>query len=129
MSIEEKLNEHLSSVSNQIAGTIGLSIVELESGLALATLSNKKDFNLEVAAAYNAEVVKQKLKAMTALNLKGESIIEMQVYLTTQTHTIRFINPKYILYFAVDGTTSNVAMIKMVLNSVVPEIAKEITGL
>lgn len=129
MSIEEKLNGQLSSISNQIAGTIGLSIVELESGLALATLSNKKDFNLEVAAAYNAEVVKQKMKAMAALNLKGESITEMQIHLTTQTHTIRFINPKYILYFAVDASTSNVAMIKMVLNSVVPQIAETITGL
>ncbi len=116
-SIEKQFQDILQDISKQISGTIGISIVELESGMALSTLSNQPEFNLEIAAAYNAEVVKQKMKAMAALNLKNQEINEFIISLTSQIHIIRFINAKYILYFAVDSTTSNLALIKVVLNS------------
>lgn len=115
--MEEKLNTILAEVAHNIGGTIGISIVELESGMALATYSTQKEFNLDVAAAYNAEVVKQKMKAMTALNLKNQTISEFIIVLTTQTHLINIVNPKYILYFAYDSTVSNLAMAKAVLAS------------
>ena len=95
----------------------------------MAVYSTQKDFDLDVAAAYNAEVVKQKMKAMEALSLKDQAITEMVIYLTTQTHFIRFINQDYILYFAVDTTLSNVAMIKIVLNKEMPKINGLINGL
>lgn len=116
-SIEKQFQDILQDISKQISGTIGISIVELESGMALSTLSNQPEFNLEIAAAYNAEVVKQKMKAMAALNLKNQEINEFIISLTSQIHIIRFINAKYILYFAVDSTTSNLALTKVVLNS------------
>ena len=80
---ETQLNAVLSAVAKEITGTIGISVVELASGMALAAYSTRPDFDLNVAAAYNAEVVKQKMKAMAALNLKGESIAEMIITLTT----------------------------------------------
>ena len=48
---------------------------------------------------------------------KNQEINEFIISLTSQIHIIRFINAKYILYFAVDSTTSNLALIKVVLNS------------
>ena len=128
-SIEKQINTILGSIASQISGTIGLSVVELTTGLPLAVYSTQKDFDLDVAAAYNAEVVKQKMKAMEALSLKDQAITEMVIYLTTQTHFIRFINQDYILYFAVDTTLSNVAMIKIVLNKEMPKINGLINGL
>jgi UDP-N-acetylmuramoylalanine-D-glutamate ligase len=84
---------------------------------------------LNVAAAYNAEVVKQKLKAMQALNLKNEAITDMIITLTTQVHFIRFVGSKYIIYFAADSTSSNMGMIKTVLNANAPKIQAIIDSL
>lgn len=128
-SIEKQFNTVLEDIAKQVSGTIGISVVELESGMALATLSNQAGFDLEIAAAYNAEVVKQKMKAMAALNLKGQEITDFIITLTSQIHIIRFINSKYILYFAVDSTTSNLAMTKVVLNSCSARIKSLIEGL
>jgi predicted regulator of Ras-like GTPase activity (Roadblock/LC7/MglB family) len=119
---EAQLNALLVEITKEITGTIGISVVDLSSGMALATYSTRTDFDLNVAAAYNAEVIKQKMKAMAALNLKNETITEMIITLTTQIHFIRFINAKYILYFAVDSSTSNMGMVKTVLSSAVPKL-------
>lgn len=126
---ETQLNAVLSAVAKEITGTIGISVVELSSGMALAAYSTRPDFDLNVAAAYNAEVVKQKMKAMAALNLKGESITDMIITLTTQIHFIKFVNAKYIVYFAVDTTASNMAMAKAVLGNATPKIQEIIESL
>ena len=126
---ETQLNAILTGVAKEITGTIGISIVELASGMALAAYSTRPDFDLNVAAAYNAEVVKQKMKAMVALNLKGETITDMIITLTTQIHFIKFINLKYIVYFAVDSTSSNMAMSKAVLNNATPKMQEIIESL
>jgi hypothetical protein len=97
--------------------------------MALAALSNQAGFDLEIAAAYNAEVVKQKMKAMAALNLKGQEITDFIITLTSQIHSIRSINSKYILYCAVDSTSSNLAMTKVVLNNSSSKIKSLIEGL
>ena len=126
---ETQLNAVLSGVAKEITGTIGISVVEIASGMALAAYSTRPDFDLNVAAAYNAEVVKQKMKAMAALNLKGESITDMIITLTTQIHFIKFVNAKYIVYFAVDTTSSNMAMAKAVLGNATPKIQEIIESL
>jgi len=119
---EAQLKNLLESTAKEISGSIGISVVEVASGMALASYSVKPDFDLNVAAAYNAEVVKQKLKAMQALNLKNETITDMIITLTSQVHFIRFINTKYIIYFAADSTTSNMGMVKTVLNAAAPKM-------
>ena len=126
---ETQLNAVLAGVAKEITGTIGISVVEISTGMALAAYSTRPDFDLNVAAAYNAEVVKQKMKAMVALNLKGESITDMIITLTTQIHFIKFVNAKYIVYFAVDTTSSNMAMAKAVLGNATPKIQEIIESL
>ena len=121
-SLEQNLQNVLENISKQIAGTIGLSIVELDSGFALASLSNQKGFDLDIAAAYNAEVVKQKFKAMEALSLENQDISDMTITLTSQVHIIKIINSKYMMYFAVDSTSSNLAMTKIILNNSIGKI-------
>ncbi len=126
---ESQLNAILQGIAKEISGTIGISVVELASGMALSAYSTRPDFDLNVAAAYNAEVVKQKLKAMAALNLKGETIADMIITLTTQIHFIKFVNPKYIIYFAGDSASSNMAMMKVVLGNATPKLQEVIDTL
>nr|GFC19429.1 hypothetical protein [Tanacetum cinerariifolium] len=52
----------------KLAAVLGL--VDISSGMSLASHSNS-GINPETAAAYNTEVVKQKLKAMSALKLQA----------------------------------------------------------
>lgn len=115
-SLEKQFQTILTSVAEQISGTIGISIIELESGMSLSTLSVAKGLDLEVAAAYNAEVVKQKLKAIKALALVDQEINDFTISLTSQVHIIRFIDARFIMYFAVNGTAVNLAMTKIILN-------------
>lgn len=128
-SLEKQLQNSLENLAKQISGTIGISVIELESGMALQAISKVKDFDLDVAAAYNAEVVKQKMKAMEALNLKGQSISDFIITLTSQIHIIRFVNEQYIIYFAVDSSASNLAMIKVALSKTSEEIKGLIAGI
>ena len=124
-SIEKQLHDVLETITKEINGSIGASIVEVQSGMALASLALQKGFDLEVAAAYNAEVVKQKQKAMEALNLKNQSLSDFVITLTSQIHMIDFVTPNFILYFAIDSATSNLAMSKMVVKKTLPRL-KEI---
>lgn len=128
-SLEKQLQNSLENLANQINGTIGVSVIELESGMALQAVSRAKGFDLDVAAAYNAEVVKQKVKAMEALNLKDQSIVDFIISLTSQIHIIRFINESYIMYFAADSKASNLAMIKVALNKTSEEVKSLIAGI
>ncbi|MDI9308725.1 MAG: hypothetical protein QM535_00815 [Limnohabitans sp.] len=126
-SIEKQLHDVLEQITKEISGSAGISVVDVQSGMALSSVSLQKGFDLDVAAAYNAEVVKQKQKAMDALNLKNQTLVDFVITLTTQIHLIDFITPNFILYFAVDGTTSNLAMIKMVIKKAMPRL-KEIVA-
>lgn len=119
---EQKLQQLLSQTAKEISGTIGISIVDIASGIALSTYSSVAGFDLNVAAAYNAEVVKQKFKAMQALGLKNEMVNEMIITLSSQTHVIKLINNEYMIYFAFDSSTSNMGLARTVLNSMLPKM-------
>ena len=113
--LEENLKETLESISNELGGTIGISIVELATGMSLAAISKKAGFDLGVAAAYNAEVVKQKMKAVAALKLKT-SPEEFVITFPDQIHLIRFISSTYILYYAGEST-SNLGLVRTVIKT------------
>ncbi len=114
--MESKLKEILSAINTEIAGAIGSSIFEINSGLSLASHSNRVGLDFSIVAAYNAEVVKQKKKALTALNFANEDIDEFVITLTSQIHVIKAINKDTYLYISVDSSISNIGMIKVVLN-------------
>lgn len=116
--LETSINKVLQTIASELTGTIGISIVEVATGMSLSALVVKPGFDLSVAAAYNAEVVKQKMKAIQALKLSGtEALQEMLITLTTQVHVIRFMGTKHILYFAGDASSANLGMIRSVINT------------
>ncbi|MBF9219630.1 roadblock/LC7 domain-containing protein [Hymenobacter ruricola] len=103
-------------VLDNLPGLVAVAVVDITSGMALASHSNSPNINPETAAAYNTEVVKQKQKAMSALKLTGENIEDILITLTNQLHLIKLAGNKFI-YLAVNARETNLAIAREVLRS------------
>lgn len=107
-------------------GFIAVAVTEIKSGISYYTNSVKKDFDPELAAAYNLEVVKAKLNAISALGLKESSIDDILITLTNQIHIIDVSeNNEYFIYLAVDSNKANLGMTKALLNKYKKDITKK----
>jgi len=115
MAMEKEINETFEQLSNDIPGCIAVSLVELDSGMTLAVRSNRPEFDLAVASAYNSELVKQKLKIIKALNLKT-NLEDMILTLGDQIHFIKVLSPTMFVYLAADRATANIAMVRTMVN-------------
>ena len=104
------------NIIDDLPQLIAVAIVEVSSGMCLASHSNSSTLNPETAAAYNTEVVKQKQKAMSALKLTGEKIDDILITLTNQLHLINLLDDgKKFIYLAVNSRDSNLAIARDVL--------------
>ena len=121
MATEKQYIDTLEKIHGDISGFIAASLVDLESGMTLATKTDRSDFDLTVASAYNSELVKQKLKIMRSLNLSG-SIEDMLIMLTDQIHLVKLIGSGTFLYLAVDKKQTNLAIVRTV-------VGKHVSGL
>lgn len=101
------IEQTISTIFNQVTGTLGVALVDHESGMALATRGS--GINLEVAAAGNMEVVRAKMRVMEALDIDGE-IEDILITLSSQLHIIRPVGSTLFLYLAIDRKTGNLAM-------------------
>ena len=112
MANEKSLMEAIAKIEGDVNGVIATAAVDLESGMTLAAKSNRADFDLTVASAYNSELVKQKLKIMRALNLRV-SMEDMLITLTDQYHLIRVLpGGDSFLYLAADRNSTNLAILR-----------------
>ena len=106
----------MQNIIDDLPQLIAVAIVEVSSGMCLASHSNSPTLNPETAAAYNTEVVKQKMKAMAALKLTGEKIDDILITLTNQLHRINLLDDgKKFIYLAVSSRDSNLAIARDVL--------------
>jgi hypothetical protein len=115
MATEKEIVGGLEKIQNELPGFIGASVVDLESGMTLATRSARPEFDLAAASAFNSEMVKMKLKTMRALNLKS-SLEDMLLTLSDQIHIIRMIGAGAFLYLAVDRSSANLAIVRNVVS-------------
>jgi len=121
MANEKVLMDVFGKIENDVTGVIATAVVDLESGMTLAAKSNRPEFDLAVASAYNSELVKQKMKIMRALNLKS-SLEDMLLTLTDQFHLIKFLpGGTSFLYLAADRSGTNLAILR---NSVGKHVAE-----
>jgi hypothetical protein len=105
------------NIINDLPGLMAVAIVDISSGMSLASHSNS-GINPETAAAYNTEVVKQKQKAMTALKLQGEVIDDILITLTNQLHLIKLVaDSKKFIYLVVNSRDTNLAIAREVLRA------------
>lgn len=115
MASERQYLDAIARIESEVAGVIATAAVDLESGMTLASKTNRPDFDLTVASAYNSELVKQKMKIMRALNLKS-SLEDMLLTLTDQIHVIRLLpGGTGFLYLAADRSATNVAILRSAL--------------
>ena len=99
-------------------GALATSLFDWESGMVLGMDVNT-DFNIELASAGNAEVIKAKMATMKSLGLDG-SIDDILITLTDQIHIIKVVesNPELCLYVALDKSKGNLALARNKLKTV-----------
>lgn len=100
-------------------GFIAAALADSDSGMTLGTVGGGNDFDIEVGAAANTDVVRAKAKAMKALKL-DDSIEDILISLHSQYHLIRPLrdNPKVFLYLALRRENANLALARMRLRQV-----------
>jgi hypothetical protein len=108
----------IDGIITDLPGLVAVAVVDVTSGMALASHSNSAAINPETAAAYNTEVVKQKQKAMAALKLTDETIEDILITLTNQLHLLK-LNPtgNKFIYLVVNSRETNLAIAREVLRS------------
>ncbi|MDH6575792.1 hypothetical protein [Kitasatospora sp. MAP5-34] len=97
-----------------IDGAIGVALVDYGSGMALGTLGDGAEIDLNVAAAGNTDLVRAKMRTMEMLNLHDNDIEDILISLTTQYHLIRPLTTQtgrgLFLYLALARGRANLAM-------------------
>lgn len=110
MNIDTALKEAMA-----IDGAVGVALVDFESGMSLGALGGGDWLNLEVAAAGNTEVVRAKMRVMSALAL-NDAIEDILITLGRQYHLIRLIDngtsrgPTLFMYLVLDRSRANLGL-------------------
>ncbi|MBV6700989.1 hypothetical protein [Kitasatospora aureofaciens] len=111
-----------------IDGAIGVALVDYGSGMALGSLGDGSELDLNVAAAGNTDVVRAKMRAMEMLNLHDNEIEDILISLTNQYHMVRPITTPsgrgLFLFLALNRNRSNLAMARHQLKRI--ELSLEI---
>ena len=92
----------------KIDGCLGAALVDFESGMTLGA-SGTPGFDLEMAAAGNADVVRAKKKIRDKIGLR-DRIEDILISLTSQYHLIRMVGTNMFFYVVLDRGKSNLAM-------------------
>lgn len=96
---------------NDIRGFIAASVVDMDTGMTLASQTNQAGFDLEMASAYNSEMVKLKLKTIEAVGIQT-TLEDMLLTLGDQLHLVKMLSPTVFLYLAADRRETNLAIIR-----------------
>jgi predicted regulator of Ras-like GTPase activity (Roadblock/LC7/MglB family) len=105
------------NILNDLPGLLAVAVVDISSGMSLASHTNSS-INPDTAAAYNTEVVKQKQKAIAALKLQGEAIDDVLITLTSQLHLLKLVNDgKKFIYLVVNPRDTNLAIAREVVRA------------
>ena len=115
MPSEKQIVDTFERIAADLPGFMAASLVDLESGMTLGLKSNRPDFDLAAASAYNSEMVKQKLKIMKALNLRT-TLEDMLLTLGDQIHLIKIVTPTSFIYLAADRASTNLAIVRNAVN-------------
>jgi predicted regulator of Ras-like GTPase activity (Roadblock/LC7/MglB family) len=121
---DTKLGQTIEKIISEIPGLIAMAVIDINSGMSLASHSVNPSFDPEIASAYNAEVVKQKMKAISALRLTGETIDDILITLTSHIHILKVLtNANYFIYVAANSREVNLAIVRSVLKKYAAEIS------
>ena len=96
-----------------IKGAFAVALVDYDSGMTLGSRGGSPEFDLEIAAPGNSDLVRTKIEVMQKLGLR-ESIDDILITLDTQYHLIRPIrgvaDEKLFFYLVLNRAQANLAM-------------------
>lgn len=115
MASEKETIEAFEKIRADVPGYIAASLVDIDSGMTLAVLSARQEFDLAAASAFNSEIVKQKLKTIKALNLDS-ALEDMLLTLSDQLHIIKMVGTSMFIYLAAERASSNLAIMRSALS-------------
>jgi len=105
--------EHSLDMAANIKGAFAVAIVDYDSGMTLGSRGGSAEFDLEVAAPGNSDVVRTKIEVTQKLGLR-ESIEDILITLDNQYHLIRLIrglpDEKLFFYVVLNRAQANLAM-------------------
>lgn len=99
-----------------IDGCLGAALVDYDSGLCLG-MDGNPGFDLELAAAGNADVVRAKKSIRDKLGLQ-DKLEDILITLSGQYHLIRMVGTSMFLYTALDRKKANLALARKELESI-----------
>lgn len=103
----EDIKQTLEDIQSKLAGTLGVALVDYESGMCIAT--SDATIDMEVAAAGKMEVMKAQIQVMGELGV-NEGIEDIIITLGSQYHIIRPVDSTLFLYLAIDRKQGNLAL-------------------
>ncbi|WP_243651296.1 hypothetical protein [Hymenobacter gummosus] len=110
--------EVVQNVLAELPDLLAVAVVDARTGTSLAAHSNDASIAPATAAAFNAEVVRQKQKALTALNLIDEQIEDILISLSSQLHLMKLADGgRKFIYLAVSAQATNLATAREVLRT------------
>lgn len=120
---DTKVGRVVDKIISEVPGLIAISVVELKSGMSLASYTNSPTYDIDAASAYLAEVVRQEQKALTAMRLTNEEIEDILITLSTQIHLIKILNNvDYFIQVAASTKDTNLGLVRSVLRRYVDEL-------
>lgn len=110
-----------------IRGAFAVALVDYDSGMTLGSRGGSADFDLDVAAPGNSEIVRGKLEVIAKLGLR-ETIEDILITLDTQYHLIRPFrgggpDDKLFFYLALNRSQANLAMARRDLKVIEQQFA------
>jgi hypothetical protein len=97
-------------------GGLGAALVDFESGMCLGTSGNP-GFDLELAAAGNAEVVRAKVSIRDKIGVR-DAIEDILITLSGQYHLIRMVGRSMFFYVVLDRQKANLALARKELEAI-----------
>ncbi|MEM6705161.1 MAG: hypothetical protein AAF690_20740 [Acidobacteriota bacterium] len=117
MTTEQEFSQKLETLEGNLNGFIAASIADIDSGMTLVLRSNRPDFDLAAASAFNSEMVKMKVKTIEALGLNSK-LEDMLLTLDDQIHLIKLLDENTFMYLAVDSAQSNLGIVRRAVQNV-----------
>jgi hypothetical protein len=98
----------------KVDGSVGVALVDWESGLCLGTLGGGNIIDLNLAAAGNTDVIRSKMRTVESLRL-NDNIVDVLITLEKQYHLIRLVKgnqsrARLFLYLVLDRSRANLAL-------------------
>lgn len=105
--------DHSLDMAANIKGAFAVALVDYDSGMTLGSRGGSPEFDLDVAAPGNSDVMRTKLDVMEKLGLR-ETIEDILITLDSQYHLIRPIaglpDDKLFFYLVLNRAQANLAM-------------------